>query len=75
MAISSATTDQQRTVRATLATLPEEIAAQQLPTPMVIVLGEVVTLHDRLNWFHPDGQTAGFVPYPVEMAPGNVNFG
>jgi uroporphyrin-III C-methyltransferase len=67
MAISSATTDQQRTVRTTLATLPEEIAAHQLPTPMVIVLGEVVTLHDQLNWFHPDGQTAGFVPYPLEQ--------
>ena len=70
MAISAATTDQQRTVRATLATLPEEIAAHQLPTPMVIVLGDVVTLHDRLNWFHPDGQTAGFVPYPLEVSLG-----
>jgi uroporphyrin-III C-methyltransferase len=67
IAISWATTDQQRTVRATLATLPEEIAAHQLPTPIVIVLGDVVTLHERLNWFQPDGQTSGFVPYPVEI--------
>jgi uroporphyrin-III C-methyltransferase len=68
IAISQATTDRQRTARATLATLPEAIAAQQLPTPMVIVLGEVVTLHDQLHWFQPDGQTAGFVPYPAEEA-------
>lgn len=63
-AISWATTDQQKVLRTTLAHLPETIAAQQLPTPIVIVLGEVVALHDKLAWFQPDGQAAGFAPYP-----------
>lgn len=63
-AISWATTDQQQVVRSTLDHLPEDIAAHDLPTPMVVVLGEVVTLSDTLAWFQPDGQAAGFVPYP-----------
>ncbi|HMQ53381.1 MAG TPA: uroporphyrinogen-III C-methyltransferase [Anaerolineae bacterium] len=61
-AISWATTDRQRVVRATLAELPEEIMAHDLPTPMIVVLGEVVKLRDQLAWFEPDGQAAGFMP-------------
>ncbi len=63
VAISWATTDQQQVVRTSLDALPHDIAAHKLPTPMVIVLGEVTTLHDKLAWFQPDGQAAGFVPH------------
>jgi uroporphyrin-III C-methyltransferase len=70
VAISWATTNQQRVARATLATLPEVIKAEKLPTPMVMVLGEVATLHDTLAWFEPDGQAAGFVPHPVAETAG-----
>ena len=61
-AISWATTDRQRVVRTTLDKLPEAIAAQKLPTPMVIVLGKVATLHDQLAWFQAEGDAPGFVP-------------
>lgn len=62
-AISWATTNQQQVVRTTLDRLPADIAAHNLPTPMIVVLGDVVTLHDKLAWFKPDGKAAGFVPY------------
>jgi uroporphyrin-III C-methyltransferase len=68
VAISWATTDRQRILRSTLAELPDDIAAHDLDTPMVIVLGEVVNLGDRLAWFKPDGQAAGFVPHPADDA-------
>ena len=55
IAISQGTTDQQRTVRATLAKLPAAIEAAQIESPAVIVIGEVAALHDQLDWFVPDG--------------------
>jgi uroporphyrin-III C-methyltransferase len=61
-AISWATTDKQRVLRGTLETLPELIARQKLPTPAVIVIGDVASLHDKLAWFEPDGEARGFVP-------------
>ena len=61
--ISWATTDQQQVVRATLGTLPALIAANKLPTPAVIVIGEVVRLNDKLSWFEPDGGAEGFVEF------------
>lgn len=60
-AISWGTTDHQQVVRATLATLPDAIATHQLPTPAVMVIGEVAALADDLAWFQPDGKAAGFV--------------
>lgn len=61
IAISWGTTDHQQVVRATLETLPDAITASQLPTPAVMVIGEVAALADDLAWFQPDGQAAGFV--------------
>lgn len=58
--ISWATTDFQRVQPATLSTLAEVIAAHQLPTPAVIVIGEVATLADQLAWFKPEGDASGF---------------
>jgi uroporphyrin-III C-methyltransferase len=62
VAISWATTDQQRVLRATLDTLPDTIAQAELPTPAIIVIGEVAALSDQLAWFQPDGEIPGFVP-------------
>jgi uroporphyrin-III C-methyltransferase len=61
IAISWGTTDQQRTLRGTIGTLPADLVAQQLPSPVVIVIGEVAALADELAWFLPDGSAAGFV--------------
>ena len=49
--ISKATTREQRTVTGTLATIEAKAAEADLPTPALIVVGEVVKLHDVINWF------------------------
>ena len=49
--VQRGTTPEQRTVTATLATLPERAASAQLRPPTLIIVGEVVRLHERLAWF------------------------
>ncbi len=49
--ISKATTPEQRTVAGTLLTIEAKIAAAKLPTPALIVVGDVVKMHDAINWF------------------------
>ncbi|MFZ1752173.1 MAG: uroporphyrinogen-III C-methyltransferase [Caldilineaceae bacterium] len=68
IAISQGTTDQQRSVRATLAELPTAIATAQIESPAVIVIGEVAAFHDQLDWFVPNGLSGGLVddePVPL----------
>jgi len=48
-------------VRATLSELPAAIETGQIESPAVIVIGDVAALHDRLDWFVPDGASAGLV--------------
>lgn len=45
------TTPQHRSMVATIATLPEEAVAHGFAAPSLIVVGNVVTLRDKLNWF------------------------
>ena len=47
--ISKGTTKEQKTIVSTLQNIPKE--AKKLPTPALIVIGEVVKLRDELNWF------------------------
>jgi uroporphyrin-III C-methyltransferase len=61
IAIAQGTTDQQRSVRATLDQIPAAIDESGITSPAVIVIGEVVGLHDFLEWYQPDGAAAGFV--------------
>jgi uroporphyrinogen III methyltransferase / synthase len=49
--ISKATTKQQRTVVGTLADIEQRVAEAKLETPALIVVGDVVKLHDVINWF------------------------
>lgn len=49
--ISKATTREQRTVTGTLADIEAKIAAANLPTPALIVVGDVVKEHEVINWF------------------------
>ncbi len=51
--IENGTTGAQRTVVAPLARIAEEAEAANLRPPALIVIGEVVGLRDRLNWFEP----------------------
>jgi len=49
--VQQGTTPNQRSVTGTLATLPSLAEAAQLKAPTLIIVGEVVTLRDKLGWF------------------------
>jgi uroporphyrinogen III methyltransferase/synthase len=49
--ISKATRYDQRTVAGTLRNIEARVNAANLETPALIVVGDVVKLHDTLNWF------------------------
>jgi uroporphyrinogen III methyltransferase/synthase len=49
--ISKATTFEQRTVAGTLRNIEARVAEAKLETPALIVVGDVVKLHDVLDWF------------------------
>ncbi|MEO5923096.1 MAG: uroporphyrinogen-III C-methyltransferase [Bryobacteraceae bacterium] len=51
MVVRWATRPNQETIVGTLTTLPGLIAKQGLRPPATIVIGDVVTLRDRFNWF------------------------
>ncbi len=52
--VENATREDQRTVVATLATLPAKVATLTLDGPGLVIVGDVVRLRDALNW-RPDG--------------------
>ena len=49
--VERASTDQQRVIIATLATMVETVAREKPHAPTLIIVGEVVTLHKSLAWF------------------------
>lgn len=49
--IEQGTTQQQRVYTGTLATLPALLAQQQVHAPTLVIVGEVVTLREKLAWF------------------------
>jgi uroporphyrin-III C-methyltransferase/precorrin-2 dehydrogenase/sirohydrochlorin ferrochelatase len=51
--IEQGTTSRQRVHVATLATLPERVSAAEVHAPTLIIVGEVVKLHQELAWFEP----------------------
>jgi len=51
--IQQGTTPQQRVLTGTLATLPGIVHQAGVKAPTLIIIGEVVTLRDRLKWFEP----------------------
>jgi uroporphyrin-III C-methyltransferase/precorrin-2 dehydrogenase/sirohydrochlorin ferrochelatase len=52
--VQQGTTLNQKTVTGTLDTLPGLAAAAELKPPTLIIVGSVVSLHEKLNWFHPE---------------------
>lgn len=48
------TTSRQEVVVGTLRTIASVVAEHQLKPPAVIVVGDVVRLHDKLRWFEPE---------------------
>ena len=49
--IQQGTTPQQRVFSGTLATIQEVIAEEKPQPPTLIIVGEVVKLREKLNWF------------------------
>lgn len=49
--IEQGTTSQQRVITGTLQSLPEQVAHLTITPPTLIIVGSVVTLHNKLAWF------------------------
>lgn len=58
--VSAGTTDGQRVVTGTLGDLAMRVAEAKMPTPGIIVVGDVVGLQERLAWHRPAGLAEGF---------------
>ncbi len=52
--VQQATTPNQKVVTGTLNTMVEKIKSEKLKPPTLIIVGEVVTLQEKLSWFHTD---------------------
>lgn len=53
--VQQGTTPRQKVVTATLADLAEKVAAAEIKPPCLTIIGEVVKLREKLNWFEPVG--------------------
>lgn len=51
--VEQGTTQRQRVFTGTLSTLPAIIQDADVHAPTLIIIGEVVRLHEKLSWFHP----------------------
>ena len=51
--IQQGTTQNQRVVSANLSDLAAKVAAAQMKAPCLTIIGEVVQLREKLNWFEP----------------------
>ena len=49
--IQQGTTPNQRVVTGTLESLPQNVAKEGIKAPTLIIVGTVVTLHNKLGWF------------------------
>jgi uroporphyrin-III C-methyltransferase/precorrin-2 dehydrogenase/sirohydrochlorin ferrochelatase len=53
--VQQATTANQRVFIADLKTMPEKVDKEDIKPPTLIIVGEVVKLHEKLAWFVPQG--------------------
>jgi uroporphyrin-III C-methyltransferase / precorrin-2 dehydrogenase / sirohydrochlorin ferrochelatase len=51
--IQQGTTQNQRVVTSILSNIAEQVTIAQIKPPCLIIIGEVVLLREKLNWFHP----------------------
>ncbi|MGH8458260.1 MAG: siroheme synthase CysG, partial [Nevskiales bacterium] len=54
--VEEGTTPRQRVIIGTLESLPERVQQAGVSAPSLVIVGEVVRLHERLRWFETDGQ-------------------
>lgn len=52
--VQQATTPMQRVLTGTLATMQQVVEGTEIRPPTLIIVGEVVRLHDRLGWFRSE---------------------
>ncbi len=52
--VQQGTTQRQKVVTATLADLAEKVAMAEMKPPCLTIIGEVVQLREKLNWFEPN---------------------
>ncbi|MCK5353712.1 MAG: uroporphyrinogen-III C-methyltransferase [Methyloprofundus sp.] len=52
--VQQGTTHTQRVITGTLSTMPEKIKGQSIHPPTLLIIGTVVTLHEKLKWFQPE---------------------
>ncbi len=69
--VQQGTTEKQRVFEGTLATIEEIVAREQPKPPTLIIVGEVVRLREKLNWYrapeHPaQGATSDVGPLPED---------
>ncbi|MDE0926667.1 MAG: siroheme synthase CysG [Methylophilaceae bacterium] len=52
--VQQGTTPRQRVVVGTLLDMPDKVKLAQLKAPCLTIIGEVVRLREKLNWFNPE---------------------
>ena len=60
--VEQGTTERQRVIEGTLATLAGRVDGAGVEPPTLVIVGEVVRLRDKLDWFRTDAPGAGAVP-------------
>jgi len=50
--VQQGTTSNQRVITGTLESLPKKVIDEKIKAPTLIIVGTVVSLHDKLNWFN-----------------------
>ena len=56
--IQKGTTERQKVFTGALSTIVDVIEGQQVKAPTLIIVGSVVSLHERLQWFRPGQESA-----------------
>lgn len=56
--VQQGTTRHQRVLVSDLANMPEVVKNQEVKPPTLIIVGDVVKLHDKLKWFDPAAATS-----------------
>ncbi len=54
--VEQGTTENQRVHVGTLATLADIVEREKVKAPTLIIVGDVVTLHEKLKWFNPNSE-------------------
>ena len=70
--VQQGTTREQRVVTGTLRTLAGQVADAMLTPPTLIIIGDVVRLRERLNWYRP-GDAARVAVERLPVDPGAVS--